>query len=199
MVERMVRLTVDMTVNEGQLDKFMSIAETMTAGCRKEPGTLGYDWFSSGDKKRFRLVETYGDADAVLAHFTGPVVQELVPKLAAVCSVTGFEVYGDPGQKVSGDGGGIRGGDLRILDGHQPLSLCPAEMRIYCFSRSMLSYSWRAMASRIWAGVLPALVMRYARNASAAQSEHSVPCAFSKQLRRLVWPRERSQRQLQGN
>ena len=45
MGERMVRLTVDMTVNEGQLDKFMSIAETMTAGCRKSParwGTIGF-------------------------------------------------------------------------------------------------------------------------------------------------------------
>jgi quinol monooxygenase YgiN len=100
MAEQMVRLTVDLTVNEGKLDAFMSIAETMTAGCRTEHGTLGYDWFSSGDKKRFRLVETYANADAVLAHFTGPVVTQLVPKLAAVCSVDGLEVYGDPGPKV---------------------------------------------------------------------------------------------------
>src|ERR1035437_9258039 len=28
----------------------------------------------------------------------------------------------------------------------------------YCFSRSMLSYSWRIMAARISAGVLPSLV-----------------------------------------
>ena len=101
MVEKVVRLTVDLTVNEGQLDAFMSIAETMTAGSRKEPSTLGYEWFSSGDKKRFRLVETYANADAVLAHFTSPVVTQLVPKLAAVCSVDGLEVYGDPGPKVT--------------------------------------------------------------------------------------------------
>jgi quinol monooxygenase YgiN len=100
MAEQMVRLTVDLTVNEGQLDAFMSIAKTMTAGCRNEPGTLGYDWFSSGDNKRFRLVETYVNAEAVLAHFTGPVVTQLVPKLAAVCSVDALEVYGDPGQQV---------------------------------------------------------------------------------------------------
>ena len=100
MAEQEVRLTVDLTVNEGRLDAFMSIAETMTAGCRTEHGTLGYDWFSSGDKKRFRLVETYLNADAVLAHFTGPVVTQLVPQLAAVCSVDALEVYGDPGPKV---------------------------------------------------------------------------------------------------
>ena len=82
-------------------DRFKSIAETMTAGSRNEPGTLGYEWFSSGDSKRFRLVETYVNADAVLAHFTGAVVQELVPKLAAVCTVSGFEVYGDPGPEVT--------------------------------------------------------------------------------------------------
>ncbi len=100
MAEQVVRLTVDLTVNEGKLDAFMTIAETMTAVCQTEFGTLGYDWFSSADKKRFRLMETYANADAVFAHFTGPVVQELVPKLAALCSVGRFEVYGDPGSKM---------------------------------------------------------------------------------------------------
>jgi quinol monooxygenase YgiN len=102
MVEQVVRVTVDLTVKEGKLDELLSIAETMTAGSRKEPGTLGYEWFSSGDKKRFRLVETYANSAAVLAHFTGPVVTQLVPKLAAVCSVDGLEVYGDPGKEVMG-------------------------------------------------------------------------------------------------
>jgi quinol monooxygenase YgiN len=100
MAEQVVLVTVDLTVNEGKLDEFMSIAETMTAGSRTEHGTLGYEWFSSGDKRRFRLVETYANADAVLAHFTGPVVTQLVPKIAAVCSVDALEVYGDPGPKV---------------------------------------------------------------------------------------------------
>ena len=30
-----------------------------------------------------------------------PAVQEWVPKLAAVCKVNGFEIYGDPGPKVA--------------------------------------------------------------------------------------------------
>ncbi len=100
MADQVVRLTVDLTVNEGKLDAFKSIAKTMTDGCRMEPGTLGYDWFSSSDNKRFRLVETYANADATLAHFTGAVVVQLVPKLATVCSIDGIEVYGDPGQQV---------------------------------------------------------------------------------------------------
>ena len=36
------------------------------------------------------------DADAVLAHMTGPVVQEFVPKMREVSRLTGFEVYAEP-------------------------------------------------------------------------------------------------------
>jgi quinol monooxygenase YgiN len=101
MLEQVVRLTVNMTVNEGKLDAFKSIAQSMTEASRSEPGTLGYEWFASADGKRFRLVETYADAAAVEAHFMGPVVQQGVPKLAALCTVDGFEIYGDPGPKVA--------------------------------------------------------------------------------------------------
>jgi len=109
MVEQVVRLAVDLTVNEGQLEVFTSVAQAMTAGSEAEPGTLGYEWFSSADGKRFRLVETYADAAAVEAHFMGPVVQAMVPKLAAVCSVDRFEIYGDPGLKVAEMAGGFGG------------------------------------------------------------------------------------------
>lgn len=101
MVEQVVRLTVNLTINDGQLAAFRSIAQTMTEGSKAEPGTLGYEWFAGRDGNRFRLVETYVDASAVEAHFMGPVVQEWVPKLAAVCAVDGFEIYGDPGPKVA--------------------------------------------------------------------------------------------------
>jgi quinol monooxygenase YgiN len=101
MSDKLVRLTVDLTVNEGQLDEFKNIAQIMIERTRSEPGTLGYEWFLSSDNKKCRLLETYANAEAVLAHFTGPVVQEMVPKLAAVCSVDGFEVYGDPGKEAT--------------------------------------------------------------------------------------------------
>lgn len=101
MVEQVVRLTVNLTINEGQLASFKSIAQSMTEGSKAEPGTLGYEWFAGSDGSRFRLVETYVDASAVEAHFMGPVVQEWVPKLTAVCAVDGFEIYGNPGPKVA--------------------------------------------------------------------------------------------------
>lgn len=101
MSDKVVRLTVELTVNDGQLEEFKNIAQIMIERTRSEPGTLGYEWYLSADNKRCRLLETYVDAEALLAHFTGPVVREMVPRLATVCSVDGFDVYGDPGQEAA--------------------------------------------------------------------------------------------------
>jgi quinol monooxygenase YgiN len=101
MGKRMVRFTVDLTVNAGKFDKFEAIALAMITATRKEPGALDYDWFLSGDRTRCRIIETYADADAVLAHCTGPVAHELIPKLLESASVSRFEVYGDPGPKAA--------------------------------------------------------------------------------------------------
>jgi quinol monooxygenase YgiN len=101
MTRNMVRFTVDLAINEGKFDQFESIAQAMIAGTLKEAGALGYDWFLSADRKRCRLIETYEDANAVLAHCTGPVVQQLVPKILETSSIAGFEVYGDPGPEAA--------------------------------------------------------------------------------------------------
>ena len=65
----------------------------------------------SPDRKRCRILETYADANALLAHFKGAVVQQLVPKMLELSSVDGSEVYGDPGaearEMLSGFGAGI--------------------------------------------------------------------------------------------
>jgi quinol monooxygenase YgiN len=107
MVKQVVRLTVSFVVNDEQLESFKSIAQSMTAATQAEPGTLGYEWFTGADGKSFRLVETYVDVAAVEAHFNGTAVQQLVPKLAAVCKVDGFEIYGDPGPRVTEVAGGL--------------------------------------------------------------------------------------------
>jgi quinol monooxygenase YgiN len=107
MVKQVVRLTVDLVVSDVQLEAFKSIARSLTDVSNAEPGTLGYEWFAGSDGKHFRLVETYTDSSALEAHFMGPAVQEWVPKLAAVCKVEGFEIYGDPGLKVAEMAGGF--------------------------------------------------------------------------------------------
>jgi quinol monooxygenase YgiN len=96
-----VHFVVSLAIHEGKLDQFESIAKTMIAGTLKEPGALVYDFFLSADRKRCRLLETYADANATLAHCTGPVVQGLVPKMLETSSITGFEVYGDPGAEAT--------------------------------------------------------------------------------------------------
>jgi quinol monooxygenase YgiN len=101
MLEKIVRLTVDATVNEGQLQAFKALAKQMAETSQAEPGTLGYEWFFSSDGRHCRLLETYADASAVLAHFKGPAVTELVPQLIPLCKIDRFEVYGDPGPEVS--------------------------------------------------------------------------------------------------
>jgi quinol monooxygenase YgiN len=117
MVEQVVRLTVSMTVHQGRLDTFKTLAQAMTEGSNAEPGTLGYEWFMSADGKRYRLVETYANAAAVEAHFLGPVVQQLVPKLAELCTVDGVEFYGDPGPKVTEMASGLGAVVFQYLTG----------------------------------------------------------------------------------
>ena len=101
MDKKVVRLAVDLTVSDGQLEAFKAVAKTMTQKTEMEQGTLGYEWFFSSDGNRCRLLETYVDAGAVEAHFTGPVVGQLVPQLAALCKIDRFEIYGDPGPQVT--------------------------------------------------------------------------------------------------
>ncbi|MGA2856615.1 MAG: putative quinol monooxygenase [Candidatus Sulfotelmatobacter sp.] len=99
-MSKQILLNVSLTIYEGKLNEFQTIAQEMVDASRKEPGTLGYEWYLSDDGKRCRLAETYVDANALLAHFAGPAVQEGVPKMLATANVSGFEVYGDPGPKA---------------------------------------------------------------------------------------------------
>ncbi len=99
-MSKQVMLNVSMAIHEGKLEAFKAIAQEMVEASRKEPGTLGYEWYLSGDGKRCQLIETYVDADALSAHFAGPAVQQGVPKMVATANVTGFQVYGEPGPKA---------------------------------------------------------------------------------------------------
>jgi len=96
-----VHFLVDLAIHEGKFDSFDNTAQEMVASSRMEPGALRYEWFLSADRKRCRIVETYANADAVLAHLTGWAVVEGVPKLLGASSLNRFEVYGDPGAKAA--------------------------------------------------------------------------------------------------
>ena len=101
MASQAVYFKVDLNINEGKLDAFQSIAKAMTAVTQKESGAQAYEWHFSHDRTQCRLLETYADESAVLAHMMGPAVQELVPKLLQVSSLRDFEVYGDLGPQAT--------------------------------------------------------------------------------------------------
>lgn len=107
MLEQVVRLSVEMTIHDGAFEAFEAVILAMTAGSESEPGTLGYEWFFSVDRKHCRLLEIYTDGPALLAHFTGPVVTDLVPKMVQFCTIDRFEIYGDPGPQAAAIGASL--------------------------------------------------------------------------------------------
>jgi len=94
-----VYFNLNLNINEGKLEAFKDIAQAMIGVTLREPGALAYEWYFSADRTRCRLIEVYADESAVLAHIAGRAVQEYVPRLLEVSSISGFEVYGDPGPK----------------------------------------------------------------------------------------------------
>ena len=95
-----VYFLVTFNIHEGKLAAFEEAANASTAGTGKEPGALGYEWYLSSDRKTYKLVETYRDAAAALAHMNSSVVKDLVPKMLESASMASFEVYGDPGPEA---------------------------------------------------------------------------------------------------
>ena len=96
-----VRFTISLSIPEENFAKFEALVQQMVAGTQTESGARGYDWCLSKDRKTCKLIETYANAEAVQAHINGPVVQQLVPKLRDIVTVTNFEVYGDPGPQAA--------------------------------------------------------------------------------------------------
>jgi quinol monooxygenase YgiN len=96
-----VRFVVSFAIDDGAFVAFERVARMMSAETQKESGALAYEWSLSADRGRCRLYEAYADAGAVLAHLKGPVIKELVPKLLEAGSVTGFEIFGDPGPEAA--------------------------------------------------------------------------------------------------
>lgn len=95
MATQNIRLLVSLTINDGKLEEFRTIAAQMSRGCKAEPGTLAYEWFISADNKSCRTFEAYASSESMLAHFAGTVVGSLVPKLLGCTRVERLEVYGD--------------------------------------------------------------------------------------------------------
>jgi quinol monooxygenase YgiN len=90
-----VYFIVDFAIPAGQFEEFQSVAAEMVTGTQSEPGALAYEFYPNAEGTHSRLIEVYADSVAALLHTRGRVVQELVPKLLNVSSLSGFSVYGD--------------------------------------------------------------------------------------------------------
>lgn len=90
-----VYFIVDLAIADGQIHAFQAIADKMVEGTQQEAGALAYEFYLDADQTNCRLIEIYSNSDAALAHTKSRVVQELVPKLLEVSSLTGFSVYGN--------------------------------------------------------------------------------------------------------
>ena len=94
-----VLLSVGMTMQDGKFEEFQAIVREIVALAKKEPGTLGYEWYKTSDGKSWRLIEIYMDADGLLAHLQGPALKEF-PRLMKMASLSGVQVFGEPGPKA---------------------------------------------------------------------------------------------------
>jgi quinol monooxygenase YgiN len=97
---RRVRLVLGLDIHEGKFLEFQKVAQQMVVATEREGGTLTYLFLLDADRKHCRLIETYDDVPAIAAHFQGSAVQEFVPQLLEVASLTTVEFHGDPGPDV---------------------------------------------------------------------------------------------------
>ena len=101
MVTEHIRMLVDIEIHEGKFAEFEAIVKQMAAVSKTEPGTMGYHFPLSPDSKHCRLIEGYTDVAAITAHFNGPAVTQLVPRMIEVSSPICMEIFGDPGPQVA--------------------------------------------------------------------------------------------------
>jgi quinol monooxygenase YgiN len=101
MSTKRIRLLLGLDIHDGKFSEFEALAKQMVAVSEKEPGTITYNFVVSADRKRCRLTEGYADIAAISEHFRGPAVQQFVPELLKIASVTVMEFHGDPGPEVS--------------------------------------------------------------------------------------------------
>src|SRR4051812_29415050 len=97
-----VYFIVDLAIDDGKLEEFQTIAGSMAAGTHEEAGAQAYEFYLDAAQRHCRLIEIYSDSNAALAHCKGRVVQQLLPQLLSVSSLTGFSVYGDLDAETAG-------------------------------------------------------------------------------------------------
>jgi quinol monooxygenase YgiN len=90
-----VSWNLQLSVNDGQLDNFISLMHEMVSATRAEAGTQAYEWYLSEDRATCHICERYTDSDAVMVHL-GAFGANFAERFLACVTPTAFFVYGDP-------------------------------------------------------------------------------------------------------
>lgn len=90
---------LQLSVRDGRLDDARNLMSEMVASTREEPGTLGYEWFLSGDGKVCHLHERYADSDAALVHI-GNFGSKFAERFLTCFETLSLAVYGEPSAQV---------------------------------------------------------------------------------------------------
>ena len=91
---------LELDVQVGRETDFPALmAEMVSTTEANEPGTLDYEWSTSGDGKRCHIYERYLDSAAVLTHL-GTFGQSFAGRFLEVLQPVRMVVYGSPSPAV---------------------------------------------------------------------------------------------------
>ncbi|MDT8436645.1 MAG: antibiotic biosynthesis monooxygenase [Gemmatimonadota bacterium] len=107
---------LQLSVREGRLDDFRSLAREMVESTRSEPGALAYEWFLDDDGGVCHIYERYADSGAALAHIA-TFGERFAERFMDCVEPKGAYVYGNPGPEVRNALDGLGAAYLGPLDG----------------------------------------------------------------------------------
>lgn len=91
---------LEVSVQPGRERDFRPLMNEMVASTRAhEPGTLNYEWSTSGDGSACHIYERYVDSAAVMTHLA-TFDEKFAGRFLDLFKPTRFVVYGSPSQEV---------------------------------------------------------------------------------------------------
>ncbi len=91
---------LELSVQPGRDREFRALMnEMVTASRANEPGTLSYEWSTSGDGSVCHIFERYVDSSAVMTHL-GAFDEKFASRFLDLFKPVRFVVYGSPSQEV---------------------------------------------------------------------------------------------------
>ncbi|MGI9364269.1 MAG: putative quinol monooxygenase [Rhizobiaceae bacterium] len=95
-----VHWLLKLSINEGKLDTFKTLAEEMSAATMAdEPGALNYEWFLNDDQTECHIYERYTDSAATMVHLEN-FGTKFAERFMACVTPTSLLLYGDADKQV---------------------------------------------------------------------------------------------------